>query len=87
MMEGRGNKPQQEFIQLVDLCIKKTRAINRLMGNLEAALKDLNRQDGNEITLAAIQDVNDILNTLISTWDQWAVGMSREMDILGQFKK
>jgi hypothetical protein len=57
------------------------------MGNLEAALKDLNRQDGNEITLAAIQDVNDILNTLISTWDQWAVGVSKEMDILGQFKK
>jgi hypothetical protein len=86
-MEGRGKEPQQEFIQLVDLCIKKTRAINRLMSNLEAALKDLNRQDDNEITIAAIQDVNEILNTLISTWDQWAVGMSKEMDILGRFKK
>ncbi len=86
-MEGRGKDPQQEFIQLVDLCIKKTRAINRLMSNLEEALKELNRQDGNEITLATVQDVNDILNTLISTWDQWAVGVSKEMDILGQFKK
>lgn len=85
-MEGRGKDPQQEFIQLVDLCIKKTRAINRLMSNLEEALKELNRQDGNEITLATVQDVNDILNTLISTWDQWAVGVSKEMDILGQFK-
>jgi hypothetical protein len=86
-MGVKGKEPQQDFIELVDLCIKKTRAINRLMGNLEAALKELNRQDSNEITLAAIQDVNDILNTLISTWDQWAVGVSKEMDILGQFKK
>ncbi len=82
-----GGKEPQEFMQLLDLCIKKTRAINRLMGNLEAALKELDRQDSNEITIAAIQDVNDILNTLISTWDQWAVGMSKEMDILGQYKK
>jgi hypothetical protein len=86
-MDAAGKEAQEEFIRLVDLCIKKTRAINRLMGNLEAALKELDRQDSNEITIAAIQDVNDILNTLISTWDQWAVGMSKEMDILGQYKK
>ena len=86
-MEGRVKEQQKEFMQLVDLCIKKTRALSRLMGNLEAALRDLNRQDSNEITLAAMQDVNDILNTLISTWDQWAVGVSKEMDILGQFNK
>ena len=36
---------QQEFMQLVNLCIKKTRAINQLMGNLESALKELNQQD------------------------------------------
>lgn len=86
-MDEREEEQQQEFLQLVNLCIKKTRAINRLMKNLEAALRELNKQDSNEITIAAMQDVNDILNTLISTWDQWAVGVSREMDILGQFKK
>jgi len=57
------------------------------MGNLEAALKDLNRQDGNEITLAAIQDVNDILNTLISTWDQWAGGCEQGNGYFGPVQK
>lgn len=75
---------EQEFSQLVDLCMNKAGAISRFMGNLEAALRDLNRWDSNEITLAAIQDVNDVLNTLISTWDQWAGRVSKEMDILGQ---
>jgi len=84
---GKGIKEQQEFMHVVSLCIKKTRAIKRLMGKLELALKSLNQQDSNEITFAAMQDVNDILNTLISTWDQWAVGVSREMDILSKYKK
>jgi len=86
-MQGKEKEQQQEFVELVDLCIKKTRALNRLMGNLESALKELDRQDSSEITIAAIRDVNDILNTLISAWDQWAVGMSREMDVLGRYKK
>jgi hypothetical protein len=86
-MDAKGKESQLEFMQLVDLCVKKSRAISQLMGNLESALREFNRQDNNEITLAAIQDVNDILNTLISTWDQWAVDVSKEMDILGRYKK
>lgn len=83
----KGGKEQQEFMHMVNLCIKKTRAIKRRMGKLELALKGLNPKDGNEIAFAAMQDVNEILNTLISTWDQWALGMSREMDILSHYKK
>lgn len=86
-MDAGDKDRKQEFVQLVDLCIKKTRAINRLMENLEQALKELKPQDSNEIALAAIQDVNDILNTLISAWDQWAVGVSREMDILSRLRE
>ena len=53
-----------------------------LMGKLEEALEDLDKEDYNEIALAAMQDLNILLGGLIKIWDQWASGMSAEMDRL-----
>lgn len=75
-----------EFMDEVDLCLKRTRGIKRLMGKLEMALKDLTREESNEIALAAIEDLNMLLGGLIIIWDQWSSGVSIELDRLIQFK-
>jgi len=70
-MDAKGKESQLEFMQLVDLCVKKSRAISQLMGNLESALEGAQPAGHNESPLRH-SGCNDILNTLISTWDQWA---------------
>jgi len=83
------NKKQNvatKFMDEVDLCLKRTRGIKRLMGKLEMALKDLTKEESNEIALAAIEDLNMLLGGLIIIWDQWSSGVSIELDRLIQFK-
>lgn len=81
-MSEKNQRGEIEFIDEVNLCIKKTRGIKELMGKLEEALEDLDKEDYNEIALAAMQDLNILLGGLIKIWDQWASGMSAEMDRL-----
>jgi len=80
-------KEGQEFLDEVNLCIKKTSGIRHLMWRLEEALKTLNREDCDEIALAAMQDLNILLGGLIKIWDQWASGMSVELDRLIEYKR
>ena len=83
------NKKQSvttKFMDEVDLCLKRTRGIKRLMAKLEVALKDLTREESNEIALAAIEDLNMLLGGLIIIWDQWSSGVSIELDRLIQYK-
>jgi len=75
-----------EFMDEVDLCLKRTRGIKRLMAKLEVALKDLTKEESNEIALAAIEDLNMLLGGLIIMWDQWSSGVSIELDRLTQYK-
>ena len=84
-----GNKKQRvatKFMDEVDLCLKRTRGIKRLMGKLEMALKDLTKEESNDIALAAIEDLNMLLGGLIIIWDQWSSGVSIELDRLIQYK-
>lgn len=76
----------RKFMDEVDLCLKRTRGIKRLMGRLEMALKDLTQEESNEIALAAIEDLNLLLGGLITIWDQWASGVSIELDRLVRYK-
>ena len=85
-MTNKKQKVAVEFIDEVNLCLKRTRAIKRLMGRLEKALKDIDEEDSNEIALSAIQDLNMLLGGLIIIWDQWASGVSIELDRLIQYK-
>lgn len=80
-------KEGQEFLDEVNLCIKKTSGIRHLMWRLEEALKTLRREDCDEIALAAMQDLNILLGGLIKIWDQWASGMSVELDRLIEYKR
>ncbi len=85
-MTNKEQKVAVEFMDEVNLCLKRTRGIKRLMGRLEKALKDLDEEDSNEIALSAIQDLNVLLGGLIIIWDQWASGVSIELDRLIQYK-
>ena len=85
-MTNKEQKVAVEFMDEVNLCLKRTRGIKRLMGRLEKALKDLDEEDSNEIALSAIQDLNMLLGGLIIIWDQWASGVSIELDRLIQYK-
>ncbi len=85
-MTNKKQKVAVEFMDEVNLCFKRTRGIKRLMGRLEKALKDLDEEDSNEIALSAIQDLNMLLGGLIIIWDQWASGVSIELDRLIQYK-
>ena len=76
----------EKFMDEVETCLKRTRGIKRLMGKLEMALKDLTKEESNEIALAAIEDLNMLLGGLIIIWDQWASGVSIELDRLVQYK-
>ena len=83
------NKKQSvaaNFMDEVDLCLKRTRGIKRLMGKLEMALKDLTKEESNEISLAAIEDLNMLLGGLIIIWDQWSSGVSIELDRLVHYE-
>ena len=86
-MAKRLRKEDKEFMDEVALCLQKTRGIEQLMGNLEAALAELNREDYNEISLAAMQDLNILLGGLIKIWDQWASGISVELDRLTKYEQ
>jgi hypothetical protein len=85
-MTNKEQKVAVEFMDEVNLCLKRTSGIKRLMGRLEKALKDLDEEDSNEIALSAIQDLNMLLGGLIIIWDQWASGVSIELDRLIQYK-
>ena len=85
-MTSKKQSVATEFMDEVDLCLKRTRAIKRLMGKLEMALKDLTKEESNEIALAAIEDLNMLLGGLIIIWDQWSSGVSIELDRLIQYK-
>ena len=80
-------KTEKEFINEVMLCLQKTRGIKELMGKLEEALSELDQEDYNEIALAAMQDLNILLGGLIKIWDQWASGMSVELDRLTKYEQ
>jgi len=79
-------KKEKEFMDEINLCLQKTRVIKRLMGRLEEALEGLGKGDYNEITHAAMQDLNEILNGLINTWDLWSSGVSIELYRLSRLK-
>ena len=85
-MTNKKQKVAVEFMDEVNLCLKRTRGIKRLMGRLEKALKDLDEEASNEIALSAIQDLNMLLGGLIIIWDQWASGVSIELDRLIKYK-
>ena len=85
-MTNKEQKVAVEFVDEVNLCLKRTRAIKKLMGRLEKALKDIDEEDSNEIALSAIQDLNMLLGGLIIIWDQWSSGVSIELDRLIQYK-
>jgi len=85
-MTSKKQRVAIKFMDEVDLCLKRTRGIKRLMGKLEEALKDLKREDSNEIALAAIEDLNMLLGGLIIIWDQWSSGVSIELERLIQYK-
>ena len=80
-------KTEQDFINEVTRCLQKARGIKELMGKLEEALSELDQEDYNEIALAAMQDLNTLLGGLIKIWDQWASGMSGELDRLTKFER
>ena len=50
------------------------------MGRLEEALESLGKRDYNEISHAAMQDLNELLNRLINTWYLWSSGVNIELD-------
>jgi hypothetical protein len=81
-MPKRRHKIEKEFMDEVNLCLKKTRGIKVLMGRLEEALTDLDKKDCTEVSLAAMQDLNILLGGLVTIWDQWTSGMSIELDRL-----
>ena len=85
-MTNRKQSVATEFMDEVDLCLKRTRGIKRLMGKLEMALKDLTKEESNEISLAAIEDLNMLLGGLIIIWDQWSSGVSIELDRLVHYE-
>ena len=85
-MANKQQRVAKKFMDEVSLCLKRTRGIKRLMGKLEMALKDLTKEESNEIALAAIEDLNMLLGGLIIIWDQWASGVSIELDRLVQYK-
>ena len=83
------NKKQSvatEFMDEVDLCLKRTRGIKRLMDKLEMALKDLTKEESNDISLANNYNLNMLLGGLIIIWDQWSSGVSIELDRLVHYK-
>lgn len=85
-MKNKEQNLATKFMDEVGLCLKRTRGIKRLMGKLEMALKDLTQEESNEIALAAIEDLNMLLGGLITIWDQWASGVSIELDRLVRYK-
>ena len=78
----RRQKIAQEFMDEVNRCLTKTRGIKVIMGKLEEALEDLDKEDCNEVSLAAMQDLNILLGGLVTIWGQWTSGMSIELDRL-----
>jgi|GEM_PF-3408956 hypothetical protein len=72
----------KEFMEEVNLCLRKVRGIKGILVKLEKALEGLEEENYNELGLAAIQDLNILLGGIIKIWDQWASGVSSELNRL-----